>query len=268
MTIACSTSIFCQSSLEEALRGIRALGFDKIDLLMIDGWVHVNTTDLARDYAGTLARVDALLKQHTMTPIAVNSGVSPLLHDRTPDGCARREAEVKALIRFMSHYHIGVAAVQPRNPDLGRPRLEVLHDSAETVRDLIEMARGTGVTFALECHSGSIVETMDEVGEIMRLVPDLRFAYDPTHFVMSRVALPDTLPLLERSVQVHLRDAAPGAMQSRYGQGAVDFDWILKRLQERDYRGHFSIEYLEQKGEDLGKDVKRLHDKIAEYFER
>jgi len=266
MAIACSTSVFCRSSLEEALRSIRALGFDQIDLLMIDGWVHVNTTDLAGDYAGTLARVDALLKQHALTPIAVNSGVSPLLHDRTPEGCARREAEVKALIRFMNHYHIGVAAVQPRNPDPQRSRPEVLRDSAQTMRDMIEMARGTGVTFALECHSGSIVETMDEVGEIMRLVPDLCFAYDPTHFVMSGVALPDTLPLLERSVQVHLRDAAPGAMQAHYGQGAVDFDWILQRLRERGYRGHFSIEYLEQAGEDLGEDVQRLRDKIAGYF--
>jgi sugar phosphate isomerase/epimerase len=100
----------------------------------------------------------------------------------------------------------------------------------------------------------------------MRLVPELRFAYDPTHFVMNGIALQDTLPLLEKSVQVHLRDAAPGEMQTHFGQGAVDFDWILTQFQKRDYRGHFSIEYLEREGEDLSDDVIRLRDKIAQFF--
>ena len=266
MAIACSTSVFSRSTLEEALKGVHRLGFRNIDLLLIDGWVHVNTTDLARDYEGTLARVDALLKQYALTPVAFNSGVSPLLHDRSKQGCAQREAQVKALIRLMNHYHVSVAAVQPRNPDPGRPRDQVLRDSASTMRDMVEMAVGTGITFALECHSGSIVETMAEVQEMMRLVPELRFAYDPTHFVMNGIALQDTLPLMEKSVQVHLRDAAPGAMQARFGQGAVDFDWILTQLQARDYQGHFSIEYLEQEGHDLSADVLGLRDKIAEFF--
>lgn len=266
MAIACSTSVYCRSSLEDALRGIRGMGFEMIDLLVIDGWVHVNTTDLVSDYEGTLARVDGLLQAYELRPIALNSGVSPLLHDRTAEGCAQREAEVEALIRFMDHLGVSVSSVQPRNPDPHRPRGEVFADSASTMRDMVEMAKGTDVTFALECHAGSFVETMDEVKEMMRLVPALSFAYDPTHFVMNGIALPDTLPLMERSAQVHLRDAAPGAMQARFGQGAVDFDWILTQLQSRGYQGHFSIEYLEREGEDLSTDVLGLRAKIAEYF--
>lgn len=266
MAVACSTAVFCQSTLEDALAGIHRLGFSQIDLLLIDGWVHVNPTDLVKDYEGTVAHVDALLARYNLTPVAFNSGVSPLLHDRSREGCARREAEVKALIRFMKHRHVSIAAVQPRNPDPNRPRDQVLRDSANTMHDMVEMAAGTGITFALECHSGSIVETMDEVREMMRLVPELRFAYDPTHFVMNGIALQDTLPLMEKSAQVHLRDASPGAMQSHFGQGAVDFDWILAQLRARDYRGHFTIEYLEQEGEDLSADVLGLRDKIAEFF--
>ena len=166
----------------------------------------------------------------------------------------------------MEHYDIPIAAVQPRNPDPNRPRDEVLRDSADTMRDMVDLAQGTGVTFAFECHARSIVETMDEVRALMALVPELGFAYDPTHFVMTGVPMEDTLPLLEKAIHVHLRDAAPGQMQARYGEGAVDFDWILRSLQERGYRGDFSIEYLETEGVDLGDDVKRLRTKIAEYF--
>jgi sugar phosphate isomerase/epimerase len=266
MAILCSSSLFSRSSLEEALRRIHAMGYSLIDLAMIDGWIHVDTTALARDYDATLARVDGLLKRYEMTLLSVNAGFSPLLHDRTREGCARREAEVKALVRFMNHYQIEVAAVQPRNPDPNRPRAEVLRDSAATMRDTLDMAQDTGVTFALECHSGSIVESMDEAKTMIRLVPDLRYAYDPTHFVMKSVDLVDTLPLLERAAQVYLRDAAPGAIQARYGQGTVDFDWILRQLKERGYQGHFSLEYLEGEREDLTDDLLRLCDKIGEWF--
>jgi len=139
--------------------------------------------------------VDRALRKYELVPIAVNSGVSPLLHDRTEEGCARREAETLALLRFMGHYDIPIASVQPRNPDPNRPRDEVLRDSADTMRDMIDLVRGTGVTFAFECHARSIVETMDEVRALTALVPELGFAYDPTHFVMSGVPMDDTLPL-------------------------------------------------------------------------
>ena len=88
MAVACSTSVFCRSTLEEALQGVHELGFREVDLLLIDGWVHVDTTDLVKDYAGTLARVDRALKEYDLVPIAVNSGISPLLHDRSEEGCA------------------------------------------------------------------------------------------------------------------------------------------------------------------------------------
>lgn len=266
MAIACATSLFCRSSLEEALSGIRGLAFDKIDLAMIDGWIHVNTTDLAHDYQGTLARVDSLLQKYELTPILVNMGVSSQLHDRSPEGKSKRQAETEALIRFMNHYGIAVSAVQPRTPDPSRPRGEVLRDSAATMRDLVAMAKGTGVTFALECHVRSIVETMAEAQEMMRLVPELAIAYDPTHQVMQGVPLSDTLPLLERAAYVALRDACPGHGQASYGEGTVDFDWILRRLKERGYQGHFSVEYLAEKGEDLREDVLQMKAKIAEYF--
>ena len=42
MAVLCSTSVFSRSSLEGALRGIRAAGFNQIDLLMIDGWVQAD----------------------------------------------------------------------------------------------------------------------------------------------------------------------------------------------------------------------------------
>jgi sugar phosphate isomerase/epimerase len=77
MSIACSTAIACGSSLETALERIAQLGFDKIDILTIDGWKHVNTQDIVEDFEGTMSRLDALLQHHNLTPIATIVASAP-----------------------------------------------------------------------------------------------------------------------------------------------------------------------------------------------
>jgi sugar phosphate isomerase/epimerase len=266
MAIACSTSVFCNSTIEAAFQGAHELGFKVIDLLTIDGWVHVNTTAMVNDFEAAVARVDDLLQQYDLKLLAVNCGISPLLHDRSDEACARRDAETRALIRFMQHYGVTIAAVQPRTPDRNRSYDSVLNDSAQTMRDMLSIAQGSGIRFAFECHVNSVVETMDQAQQLMRLVPDLDFVYDPTHFVMQGFAPAATLPLMEKAIHVHLRDAGPEKMQTAYGEGTVDFDWILTQLKERNYTGDFSIEYLERPEMDIRDDVIAVRDKIAEYF--
>ncbi len=128
MGIACSTAVCSKEPLDTALATIAGLGFEKIDLLTIDGWAHVNTRDLADDWDPTLERVDRLLCDHGLSPIALNTGVSPQLHDRSEEANARRTSEVDALIRLASHCGVSIAAIQPRNADPDRPWDAVLAD--------------------------------------------------------------------------------------------------------------------------------------------
>src|SRR5262245_25389708 len=112
MAVACSTSLGHKLSLTEALERIARLGFRYVDLLSIDGWVHVNTSDLAERWEETAPRLDRALADAGLVPIATNSGVSPQLHHRTPDVNAARRREIEALVRWMRHLGIGVAAIQ------------------------------------------------------------------------------------------------------------------------------------------------------------
>lgn len=121
MAVACSTSVRCNSPLETALTDIAAAGFNAIDLLAIDGWVHVNTSDLAAHFEQAIVPVDVLLRRYKLRPIAINSGVGPQLHDRTPEANTRRTHEIAALVKLMQHLDVSIAAVQPRQPDKTRP---------------------------------------------------------------------------------------------------------------------------------------------------
>lgn len=267
MVIACSTSVRCRSPLEKALADIRKAGFAQIDLLMIDGWVHVNTQDLADRYEETVAGVDALLDAYSLTPIAVNSGVSQQLHDRSESSNRRRREEIRGLLRFMADHGLSLAAIQPRQPDRSRPEADVFGDAAATVREQVAMGAGAGVTFALELHANSPFETLDQARRLLAEIPDLPLIYDPTHFVMSGVDLAETAWLMDHARHVHLRDAAPGAMQTPLDRGTIDFDWLLGTLRDSGYTGDFSIEYLETDQFEVLEDAQRLRDRIAAYFE-
>ena len=263
MRIACSTSVFCRSSLEEAVSGARQLGFTDMDLLVIEGWVHVNPSDLAADPEGTTARVDAVLGEHGVRPIALNAGLGVLLHDRSAAACERRHRETEALARFAQHYGIGVSGMQPSLTGLDGPPEELFRDSVASLAQMVQVAEPRGLTLALECHVRSVFETLPEALRLVDEAPWLSFAYDPSHFVMAGIDLRETLPLLRRAGHVHLRDAAAGRMQAPMGEGEVDFDWLFGALRDAGYAGDASIEYLESDDMDVRDDVRRLRDLAA-----
>jgi sugar phosphate isomerase/epimerase len=264
--IACSTSVRTGSGLEEALAAIAAAGFREVDLLTIDGWAHIHPSALVSEASRKtqIDRTRELLQRYGLRPIATNSGVGPQLHDRTADAVARRRAETEGLIGWMKALGIGIAAIQPRQPDRSRPWQEVLADCAASLQEQLAIAQAEGVTMALEFHVNSPFETMEQCLALLERMPDMPIVYDPTHFVMQGVPLAETFALMDRAAHVHLRDAAKGQMQTRFGAGEVDFGAVLNELKTRGYRGGFSIEYLDAGPYDVIEDAVQLYTRIAE----
>ncbi|REE57440.1 sugar phosphate isomerase/epimerase [Paenibacillus taihuensis] len=266
MTIACSTSVRCGSSLDAALRTVAELGFRSVDLLAIDGWVHVNPSDLVSDWEGTVSRLDDRLSAYGLVPLALNTGTGPQLHDRSEAACELRRAEIAALIRLMQRYGVQLAAIQPLGNDASRPWADVLADCVATLREYDTAAREAGVAFALELHIHSPFETLEQARALIAAMPEVKLVYDPSHFVMQGIDIRETEWLMDHAVHVHVRDAARDRMQAHLGEGDVDLDWMLGTLARRGYSGHFSIEYLEDGGMDVLGDVIGVRDAILRYF--
>ncbi|MBB6733545.1 sugar phosphate isomerase/epimerase family protein [Cohnella zeiphila] len=266
--IACSTSVRSGSGLEEALAALSAAGFRYVDVLAIDGWAHVHPSALTgkASLREQIARTSELLERYELQPIAANSGVSPQLHDRSSGAIARRRAETEGLVHWMKELGIGFCAIQPRQPDPSRPWQEVMSDCVASLKEQVEIARAEGVTMALEFHVNSPFETMEQCLAFLERMPNMPIVYDPTHFVMQGVPLGETFSLMDRSVHVHLRDAAKGRMQTRFGTGEVDFGLVLGELRSRGYRGAFSIEYLDTAHYDVIEDAAKLFALIANEF--
>ncbi|NLV75106.1 MAG: sugar phosphate isomerase/epimerase [Chloroflexi bacterium] len=267
MPIACATTAFSRRSLEDALAAVRELGFSKVDLLAVEGWAHLMPSELVKDYDGVCARLNNAFKANHLSLATLNIGFSPALYDRSCQAIVTRLSQAKAIVRLMLEHRVCVATLQPGGRAKDRSFEQGMSDSAESLRELVDVAEGTGVTFALECHSGSVAESVPSALELLERVPGLKVDYDPSHAVMQSIDLEDTEPLMDRAAIVHLRDASPEVMQTRYGEGTTDFDWVLKRLRARRFRGIVGVEYLDTEGqEDIGPDIKALYQKIMEYF--
>ncbi|MGD2175211.1 MAG: sugar phosphate isomerase/epimerase [Candidatus Brocadiaceae bacterium] len=262
MAIACSTSAF-RTPLDEALSNVTKLGFQHVDILANPGWDHINTDGLADDWRGTADRVARLLEEHALTPVALNVAVGNL-HERSEDANRDRERCLEGLTRLMSRLGIGLASFYPGFRADERRWADVLRDTLATWEEMKAVAAGQGVEFCIELHKNTPFETLRQCTELLDSAPEMRIAYDPSHFVMQGMDVRETAPLLERAAHVHLRDAAAEKMQEQCGRGSVDFAWLLDALEDRHYAGHYSIEYLGGADWDVTDDILRLKEMLEE----
>ncbi len=262
MPVACSTSVRCNESLDAALSSIQSIGVEQVDILTIDGWVHLHPSALVTDFEATARALDALLHHYGLKPLALNTGTAPQLHDRSAEANRRRSAQTAALIQLMQRYNIRIAAVQPRNHDPARPYREVLRDCVATLREQTAAGRAEGITFALELHVNSPFETVEQAHMLLNEMPELALVYDPSHFIMQGIDLHETTWLLKHARLIHLRDVERGKMQVPFGTGAVDWDWLLGAISDSGYSGDFSIEYLQSNDFDALTSARQLNEKL------
>jgi len=248
MYVSCS-SLGCAKAayptVGDALGRIRELGFRTVDLAAFEGWQHVNPSELA---AGGEAAIDELAGTIADSHLAVgsiNCGMSVAITADDGEAFAQYRREFQALLALAGRIGCGNLTIQPGEPVEARDAAGVLSLVADRAGELGEMAKARGVSVGIEAHQGSILEDPAVAARMVaELCPAVGITYDPSHFAMQSIPLGETEALLARTVHVHVRNAAPGAMQATYADGAVDFDALIAALARHGYDGPVAIEYF------------------------
>lgn len=113
MKIACSTTAYTQKPLEDALRNIASLGFRYVDLLMMEGWAHINPSEIAETPQRYAERVGDLLQKNNLTAIGINGNVSHPLTSQAPAEIQRVQRQAEGLIQFAQSLSIPIVVLQP-----------------------------------------------------------------------------------------------------------------------------------------------------------
>ena len=246
--IACSSSLFHQLSLEQALQGIAELGFRRVDLMAVEGWYHLDPSAIAYDVDAAEARLRRALEAAGLELDSVNIWFATGLHDRRPDACERRQAEAAAMAELMVRFGVATASLVPSRPDHKLTAETQFQHVVASLGEIVAATAPRGRTMALECHLDSIMRDPAVLASILDQVPGLMVAYDPSHLIVQGIALEDTGPLLARAGRVHVRDAARDQMQARYGRGELDLDQLLRLLAEHGYAGGYTIGVVDPRG--------------------
>jgi sugar phosphate isomerase/epimerase len=243
MQLSVTSWSFPACTLDEAWAIARALGFQALDLGLFYG--------PALDKARVLADPEGVARDVTGRGIRganlywlFGNGLS----DRAltdPEARAANLADFAAVCRFARAAGIPSVFVLPGVVD-GRPKDQALADSATSLRALNEIAQGQGVTLTVEPHVGGILASPSETLALLEQAPGVKLALDYAHFACMGFTQDAINPLAPHAGHVHLRQARPGALQAKWGEGTLDFAALVGVLRRAGYDGWLAVEYVHQ----------------------
>lgn len=269
MKLSITSWSFTACTLPEAWAVARAIGIDHMDL----GLLHRPTLDRAAVLADPLA----VAGQVRELGIAV-SNVYWLFAD-TPyeravsDPAARADnlRDIDAVLRFAKALDCPTLFVLPGVQHPGANRGAIMERAAAAIGEMVPLAGEYGVTLCVEPHVGGILDSPDATLRFLDMAPGLKLALDYAHFACLGFVQSEVDPLAAHAAHVHLRQARPGALQCKWGEGTLDYGAIVETLRDHDYQGFLSLEYVHQAYmgtlyDDVLTETIRMRDHILSYI--
>lgn len=267
MKIIGSTAAW-KNDLDHALGRLKALGFDTVDLIVIESWGLVSLKRLLSDFEGECARVEGLLAKHGLRAAAVNAGFDAVFHEPlTAETEAALAQQVRVLAAFMQRMGICCGAHYPGHiADWKNDPEGVWQNTTACLRAIQTQLADTGLRLGPELHFKTPYETPEGGRRLLEAIPRLNYTYEPSHYIVNGVEIEQTADLLAGACHIHMRGCAPGRLQAPADVGAHSLRWVIAQLKARNYDGYVSIEYLPNADFDSEAAIVNLRTAIADWL--
>jgi sugar phosphate isomerase/epimerase len=243
MQLSLTSWSFPALTLAEVWAVAQALGFRAIDLGLFYG-AALPKQRLLADPAGVAAEVGGM----GITAANLYWLFGDGLADRALTDPAARAAntqDFRAVCRFAAAAGIPSVFVLPGITD-HRPKTEAIEASAAALRALLPVAQDHGLTLTVEPHVHGLLASPQETLALLRLAPGVKLALDYAHFVCMGFTQDAIDILAPHAGHVHLRQARPGALQAKWGEGVIDVPAMTGTLRAAGYDGWLAVEYVHQ----------------------
>jgi sugar phosphate isomerase/epimerase len=253
LKLSCADSTFPRLSHEASLTVIKDLGFTAADVCSFTGYPHTPPETVLADPDGAANAVAARLDRLglAVADVFMIVGTSFEQYAQNHPDQAVRDKSLEHFERFVSFARRLEApglTILPGTTfeEIGEEASIAL--AASELNRRAEVAGEAGLRLAFEPHYGSVAETPAAALDLIERTPDVGFALDYSHFVYQGIPVEDVDPLLARTHHLHVRQAAPGVIQARTGEGVIDFPRIRDALIGMGYAGYFALEYQWEDG--------------------
>jgi sugar phosphate isomerase/epimerase len=229
--VACSTLCFARHSLEEALRIIRELEFNKFEAAIHEQGRQLKPSEVAADVhhaANRLRLGPGLVPTAFSVEIEADTDAEAVRHFQAVCRLARVTAVPLVTVR---------AAAAGTDPEA----------EAERLRGLVRLAGADGIQVSVATLSGTLTECPDAALALCRRVRGLGLTLDPSHFIAGPYQGKNYDHVYPYVRHVHLRDTGkgPDQFQVRVGQGEVEYGRIVSQLARYDYNRGLTVDIRE-----------------------
>jgi sugar phosphate isomerase/epimerase len=195
-------------------------------------------------------------------------------HDRPvslPEAHAANMADLQRVVTFAQALDCPSLFLLPGVHRPHQTKGSLLEASAAALHDMVPLAEAHGLTLTVEPHIGGILDSPDVVLHFLQQVPGLKLTLDYAHFACMGFTQSQIDPLAEHAAHVHLRQARPGALQAKWGEGTLDFGAMIETLRASGYDGFLSLEYVHQDymgtlNDDVLPEPIRMRDLVRQYL--
>ena len=243
--LGCSSISFRHQDLASALRTMKGLGFDEIDLGALPGVCDHVPYELD---TAAVAAVSAEVNASGLRVRSVNGDIGDLNKVLDGDAQAARQRHLDALLTLTAN--IGAKALVLPCGALDHEPVRSLEEDLDLIAAQLSGAAQRAAGFGVEIWTESLhflrfCWNLERAGLLAdRLAGSgVGIVMDFSHIVASGEDIQAYLDRHQgRISHVHLRDAVPGNINLSIGNGDADFAGGLKRLAADGYSGHFSLE--------------------------
>lgn len=246
--LSCADSAFPRLSHRGALQVIADLGILAVDVCVFAGMDHTPPEAVVADPEGTADRVRQRVDEIGLEVVDVFVILATSFRDLAvnhPDPGVRVTSlgQFREAVRFAAHLGSPGMTILPGATYDGVDPAESRALAASELQRRSEIAGEVGLELSIEAHYQSIVPTIATTEELLAAAPGLSLTLDYSHFVYQGIPEREVDVLIPHARHVQLRQAAPGVMQARVTEGAIDFVRVQRDLEAAGYAGYLGLEY-------------------------
>jgi sugar phosphate isomerase/epimerase len=244
MRLSVTSWSFPQLALAEVAGVARALGIGAVDV----GYFYrsaLSRDAVLHDPEGEAAWLRATLGEIRPANLYHLFGEGP--EDRNlarPGTLEANLRDLSAALRFAEAADIPTVFVLPGVVNAGQSREEAAREAARSLRAMLELP-GARARLCVEPHVQSWAESPDLVRGLIEET-GVRLVLDLAHFLCLGYRQGEAEALIPHAAHVHLRQARPGALQTKFAEGTINFPALFGALREAGYGGYLALEAVHQ----------------------
>lgn len=248
---SCADFTFPLLSHGSALKLIKLLGIDAVDLGIFEDRSHIYPSQTAKNPGGMGKELLNKLQEIGLVAADVffQSGAEPsVAAANDPDVTVQQNNRniFLSMVEFTNtlgcKHMTGLPGVyhntEKRDDDWRR--------AIEETEWRVEKAKSSGIVYAIEAHVGSILPDAETTMKFIRDCPGITLTLDYGHFIYQGQTNESVHPLIPFASHFHARGGAKGKLQTIVKENQIDFKTILKKFEECNYNGYMCMEYVYQ----------------------